>query len=64
MKRDLDYLNENWSTMPEFKAYREAIEKVPDLGEKRYADRYFSIMLPRVSLKSVAICTSNMCQRL
>ena len=40
MQRDLNKLVENngWKSKSEFKAYIKAVEKVPDLGEKQYAD--------------------------
>ena len=40
MQRDLSELVENdgWKLKSEFKAYIETVEKVPDLGEKQYAD--------------------------
>lgn len=31
----------NWDRKPEFKAYVDAIENIPDLFEKKYADRSF-----------------------
>ena len=43
MKRDFDNLenDDGQKTMPEFAAYLKAVECVPDLGEKHYADKSF-----------------------
>ena len=48
MWRDMNCLfeDEGWKRRPEFKAYLNAIEKVPDLGNKKYADRTFFHSVP------------------
>ena len=43
MKRDFDNLviDDGWKTMSEIVAYLKAVECMPDLGEKCYADKSF-----------------------
>ena len=42
MRRDIDHLMDGgWKHKQEFKAYFEAVEKIPDLGNKQFADKTF-----------------------
>ena len=41
MWNELEDLTKNWALKPEFEAYVAATEKIPDLGEKKYADKSF-----------------------
>ena len=43
MYRDLDELrtDDGWKNKPEFKEYLDAVKRIPDLGQKEYADRSF-----------------------
>ena len=48
IKRELEELmkDNGWRARPEFAAYIKALDKIPDLGEKRYANRSFFIDAP------------------
>ena len=50
MYRDLEELrtDDGWKNKPEFKEYLDAVERIPDLGQKEYADRSFFNDAPEV----------------
>ena len=68
MWKDMNDLVENdgWKSRPEFRPYVNAIEKVPDLGNKQYADKSFFVEAPqnffREIQKSFAKHTSTACR--
>ena len=62
MRRDLNELVDGggWKSNPEFAAYLEATETIPDLGEKRQSVKSFFIEAPACVLVNTTRRMSNM----